>query len=119
VAAYSHFADLRALAHELYAWKGPLRNPCVGLMRLWSRLFLGADVTASPPLAAAARLSIPGSLSASRDDEQIPFSHAERLRDALAGNPRAEFEFLDRGRHGMLAPEAEQRLERFFLRALE
>ena len=119
VAAYSPFADLRALAHELYAWMGPLRYPFVGLMRLWSLLFLGADVTAAPPVAAAARLSIPVYLIASRDDEQIPFRHAELLRDALAANPRAEFEFTDQGRHGMLAPDAEQRLERFFLRALE
>jgi pimeloyl-ACP methyl ester carboxylesterase len=119
VAAYSPFADLRMLAHGLYAWMGPLRYPFVGLMRVWSRVFLGADVTAAPPVAAAARLSIPVYLIASRDDEQIPFRHAERLRDALAGNPRAEYEFMDRGRHGVLAPDAEQRLERFFLRALE
>jgi uncharacterized protein len=118
VAVYSPFADLRELAHELYAWMGPLRYPFVGLMRVWSRLFLGADVTASPPAAAAARLSIPVYLIASRDDEQIPFAHAERLRGALAANPRARFEFMDRGRHGVLAPDVEQRLERFFLEAL-
>ena len=118
VAAYSPFADLRMLAHELYAWMGPLRYPFVGLMRLWSRVFLGADVTALPPVAAAARLSIPVYLIASRDDEQIPFRDAERLREALAANPRAEYEVMDRGRHGVLAPDVEQRLERFFLRAL-
>jgi dipeptidyl aminopeptidase/acylaminoacyl peptidase len=119
VAAYSPFADLRVLAHELYAWMGPLRYPFVGLMRGWSRLFLGADVTALSPLAAAARLSIPVYLIASRGDEQIPFRHAERLREALAANPRAEYEFMDQGRHGMLAPDVERRLERFFQRALE
>jgi pimeloyl-ACP methyl ester carboxylesterase len=118
VAAYAPFADLRGLAHELYAWMGPLRYPFVGLMRVWSRVFLGADVTASAPVAAAARLGIPVYLIASRDDEQIAFRHAERLREAMAGNPRAEFEFMDRGRHGLLAPDVEQRLEGFFLRAL-
>jgi pimeloyl-ACP methyl ester carboxylesterase len=118
VAAYSPFADLRVLAHELYAWMGPLRYPFVGLMRLWSRLFLGADVTAFPPVAAAARLSVPVYLIASRDDDQIPFGHAERLRDALRANPRAEYELMERGRHGFMAPDAEQRLEQFFLRAL-
>ena len=118
LAAYSPFADLRMLAHELYAWMGPLRYPFVGLMRLWSRLLLGADITAFPPVAAAARLAIPVYLIASRDDEQIPFRHAERLREALAANPRAEFEFMDRGRHGVMAPDVEQRLEQFFLRAL-
>ena len=119
VAAYSPFADLRMLAHELYAWMGPLRYPFVGLMRFWSRLLLDADVTAFPPVAAAARLSIPVYLIASRDDEQIGFRHAERLRQALAANPRAEYEFMDQGRHGVMAPDVEQRLERFFLRALE
>jgi uncharacterized protein len=118
VAAYSPFADLRTLAHELYAWMGPLRYPFVGLMRLWSRVLLGADVTAFPPVAAATRLAIPVYLIASRDDEQIGFRHAERLREALAANPRAEYEFMGRGRHGVLPPDVEQRLERFFLRAL-
>ncbi len=118
VAAYSPFADLRTLAHELYAWMGPLRYPFVGLMRLWSRVLLGADVTAFPPVAAAARLSIPVYLIASRDDEQIPFRHAERLREALTANPRAEYEFMDRGRHGVMAPDVEQRLEQFFMRTL-
>jgi dipeptidyl aminopeptidase/acylaminoacyl peptidase len=118
VAAYAPFADLRMLAHGLYAWMGPLRYPFVGLMRLWSRVFLGADVTTYSPLAAAARLSIPVWLIASRDDEQIPFAHAERLRAALAANPRAEDTFLDAARHGVLPPDVERRLERFFLRAL-
>lgn len=118
VAAYSPFADLRTLAHELYAWMGPLRYPFVGLMRLWSRVLLGADVTAFPPVAAAARLTIPIYLIGSRDDEQIPFHHAERLREALSANPRAEYEFMERGRHGFMAPDVEQRLERFFLQAL-
>ena len=119
IAVYAPFADLRALGHELYAWMGPLRYPFVGLMRLWSRLFLGLDVTAPSPLAAAARLAIPVYLIASREDEQIPFRHAERLREALGANPRVEFDFMDRGRHGVLPPDVERRLERFFLRYLD
>ncbi len=118
IAVYSPFADLRTLGHELNAWMGPLRYPFVGLMRLWSRLLLGIDVTAAAPEVAARRLSIPIYLIASREDEQIPFRHAERLRDALAANPRAEFEFMDRGRHGALGGDVERRLERFFTRWL-
>jgi fermentation-respiration switch protein FrsA (DUF1100 family) len=87
-------------------------------MRLWSRLFLGIDVTASAPVVAARRLSIPVYLIASRQDEQISFRHAERLQEALAANPRAEFEFMDHGLHGALGPEVERRLERFFARWL-
>jgi pimeloyl-ACP methyl ester carboxylesterase len=119
LAAYSPFSDLRTLAHGLYAWMGPLRYPFVGLMRGWSRIFLGLDVTAAPPLAAAARLSIPVYLIASRDDDQIPFRHAERLREAMAANPRAEYEFMDAGGHGVLAAGVEGRIERFFQRALD
>jgi pimeloyl-ACP methyl ester carboxylesterase len=119
IAVYAPFADLRALGHELYAWMGPLRYPFVSLMRVWSRLFLGLDITAPSPLAAAARLAIPVYLIASREDEQIPFRHAERLREALGPNPRAEFDFMDRGRHGVLPPDFERRLERFFLRYLD
>jgi len=118
IAVYSPFADLRTLGHELYAWMGPLRYPFVGLMRLWSRLFLGIDITAAAPVVAARRLSIPIYLIASRQDEQIPFRHAERLQEALARNPRAEFEFMDQGRHGVLGRDAERQLDRFFTRWL-
>jgi fermentation-respiration switch protein FrsA (DUF1100 family) len=54
----------------------------------------------------------------SREDEQISFRHAERLRQALAGNPAAEFLVLDRGRHGELDPDAERRIVEFLRRSL-
>src|SRR3989442_1371778 len=91
VAAYAPFADLRLLGHELYAWLGPLKYPLVGMTRVWSRLFVGDDITRPAPVEAAATLTVPVLLVASRADEQIPFAHAERLREALAANPRAEF----------------------------
>jgi pimeloyl-ACP methyl ester carboxylesterase len=118
IAVYAPFSDLRELGHELYAWMGPARYPFVALMRLWSRVFLGGDIASPAPVAVAPRLAIPVYLIASRADEQIFFRHAERLRDALAHNARAEFEFLDRGRHGELPADIEERLERFFERSL-
>ncbi len=51
-------------------------------------------------------------------DEQISFRHAERLQEALRGNPAAEFLFGDYGRHGELSPELEARIRRFFLKHL-
>src|SRR3989454_845585 len=78
VAAYAPFADLRLLGHELYAWLGPLKYPLVGMTRVWSRLFVGADITRPAPVEAAATLTVPVLLIASREDEQIPFAHAER-----------------------------------------
>jgi pimeloyl-ACP methyl ester carboxylesterase len=109
IAAYAPFADLRALGHELYGWMWLARYPFVEAMLLWARLAFGADITRPTPAVL---------LVHSRTDEQIPFRHAERLRAALGANTRAEFEFMDRGRHGELPAGFEGRLVRFFQRAL-
>ena len=118
VAAYAPFADLRALGHELYAWMWVVRYPFVEAMLFWSRAFFGADISRPAPVDAAARVRVPVLLVHSRDDEQIPFPHAERLRAALAGNPRAEFALMDHGRHGALPAAFDGRLAEFFRRAL-
>jgi uncharacterized protein len=118
VAAYAPFSDLRTLGREMYGWMWLGRYPFVEAMLLWSRLIFGADIARPSPVEAAARVTVPVLLVHSRVDEQIPFGHAERLRAALAGNPRAEFEFMDRGRHGDLGVGFEGRLARFFGRAL-
>lgn len=115
VAAYAPFADLKTLGYELYGWLWVLKYPFVALLRGWSLLFLGHDITAASPERAAAALSIPVLIVASREDEQIPFEHTERLRRALARNARAEFLLMDRGRHGELPPGFDARLARFFL----
>jgi uncharacterized protein len=118
IVAYAPFADLRVLGRELYGWMWLGRYPFVEAMLMWSRLLFGADITRPSPAEAAARLAVPVLLVHSRQDEQIPFRHAERLQAALAANPRAEFEFMDRGRHGELGPGFESRLVRFFQRSL-
>ena len=118
VVAYAPFADLRALGHELYGWMWLARYPFVEAMLLWSRVLFGADITRPSPAQAAARLTVPVLLVHSRSDEQIPFRHAERLQAALAGNRQAEFEFMERGRHGELPHGFEARLAQFFRYAL-
>ena len=115
VAAYAPFADLTTLGHELYGWLWVLKYPFVGLLRGWSLLFFGHDITAVSPERAAAAVSVPVLLVASREDEQIPFTHAERLRRALADNPKVELVVMDRGRHGELPGGFEARLAQFFL----
>jgi len=117
IAAYAPFADLRVLGHELYRWMWVARYPFVDAMLLWSRLLFGADISRPAPTEAAARLAVPVLLVHSRTDEQISFHHAERLREALAGNARAEFDFMERGRHGELPANFDTRLARFFSRA--
>lgn len=118
VAAYAPFSDLKTLGYETYSTLWVLKYPLVELMIFWTRLFLGGDVTAPSPMTAAEALSTPVLLIHSRADEQISFRHAERLQQALARNPKAEFYFLERGRHGELPPDFEARLTRFFLKHL-
>jgi pimeloyl-ACP methyl ester carboxylesterase len=118
IVAYAPFADLRVLGRELYGWMWLARYPFVEAMLLWSRVLLGADISRPSPAEAAGRLALPVLLVHSRQDEQIPFRHAEQLRAALATNTRAEFEFMERGRHGELPAGFEGRMARFFQRAL-
>ena len=118
VAAYAPFADLRQLGYEAYARLWVLKYPLVELMRLWGLAFLGGDVTEPSPASAAARLAMPVLLIASREDEQISFRHAERLAKSLSTNPRAEFYFLEHGRHGELPDDFGARVRLFFERHL-
>src|SRR5438046_8662833 len=66
VAAYAPFADLRLLGHDLYAWLWLLKYPLVGMTRVWSRVFVGGDITRAAPVAAAAGLAVPALPIASR-----------------------------------------------------
>ena len=118
VAAYGMFSDLRVLGRELYGWLWVLKYPLVELMVLWGRLFLGVDLTSPAPVAAARGLATPVLLIHSREDEQIPFRHAERLREALAGSRGADFHVMERGRHGQLPADFAARLTDFFARHL-
>jgi pimeloyl-ACP methyl ester carboxylesterase len=118
IVAYAPFADLRVLGQEVYRWMWVARYPFVEAMLLWSRVLFGADIARPTPAEAASRLAVPILLVHSRQDEQISFRHAERLRTALANNPKAEFDFMDRGRHGEMPVGFEGRLRGFFRRAL-
>ena len=113
IVAWAPFADLRALGRDVYRIFWVLKYPLVELMVLWGRLFVGADITRPSPEMAARALRIPVLIAASRDDEQIPFAHAERLQRALSANPQAEFAF-GRGLHNDRADDFDRRLVAFF-----
>lgn len=114
VVAYAPFADLLDLAREVYGHLWVLREPLVQAMRCWGRIVLGVDLTRPSPAEAAKRLSIPVLVVHSRRDEQIPISHAERLRKVLASNAQAHVELLDAGRHGETGTEFDERVLAFF-----
>ena len=114
VATYAAFSSHRRIAHEAYRSIGPLKYPLVFLMELWARVVFGASVADTAPEDAARGLSIPVFVIHRRGDEQISFAHAERLKESLSENPRAEFYFFDEGFHGELPFDISFRLSQFF-----
>ncbi|MBI2610323.1 alpha/beta fold hydrolase [Candidatus Kaiserbacteria bacterium] len=118
VASYGAFADLRMLGHETYRSLLVLKYPLVALMELWARLLFGEWADPAAPVGAAERLTIPVLIIHNREDEQISFTHAERLREALSNNEAAEFYDVKEGRHGVLPADFEQRVKAFFVKSL-
>ncbi|MDP2650193.1 MAG: alpha/beta fold hydrolase [bacterium] len=114
IGAYAPFSDLRSLGHDTYRHLWLLKYPLVELMHLWGRLSLGAWFMEHAPLDAVRELSAPVLLIHSKEDEQISFAHAERLRDALRNKPHAQFLFFERGLHGALPADFVETLLSFF-----
>jgi dipeptidyl aminopeptidase/acylaminoacyl peptidase len=113
VVADSSYADLAGMALELF--RIPLLNyPMAYLVGLWAKLFLGVDLTAVAPAQSARATRKPVLLIHSSSDAVIPFSHAQALREALAGNPAAEFWFTHGSAHGELGSEYQSKVKEFF-----
>lgn len=117
VASYASYADLTTIGHDTYKHLSVLRYPLVWLIKFWGRLIWNVDANLSPRLAAE-RLRIPVMIIHTQKDEQVDFSHAEILQNALRRNPKAEFYFPAEGRHGELPADFEERIKKFFLKSL-
>ncbi len=118
LATYAAFSDLRTLGLENYSRLPILKYPFVELMLLWGKILFREDIVKLSPLNAATNISVPVLLIHSKEDEQISFGHALRLKKSLDRNPKAEFYFLEKGGHGELPIEFEQRLKDFFEKSL-
>lgn len=113
VTSYASFADLTTLGETVYSKLFIFKKPMIELELLWSRILFGASVRKISPVVAARALSIPVLIIHSKQDEQIPFSHALLLKEALSQNSRAQFIFPD-GRHGDLPEDIYTQLKTFF-----
>lgn len=113
VVSYASFADLTLLGKDAYARLPVIREVLVPLMKFWAKLLWGIDTTHSPKWVAQ-NLSTPILIIHTKQDEQIPFRHAEILRDALKNNRRAEFYFPETGLHGELPADFDERAKYFF-----
>lgn len=118
IVSYASFSNLKTLGTETYASLFILKYPLIELMNVWVRLFLGAWVTDISPENAAQNISIPVLLIHTQKDEQITFSHAKRLQNALDKNEKALFYFPEMGLHGELPLDFDDRVKDFFKKAL-
>jgi len=117
VISESSYSSLSEMTFELL--RIPVLNyPIAYLVGLWAKLFLGIDVSEVSPADRIRNTTIPILLIHSSADAVIPFSHARRLQQALAKNPRAEFWFNEQFAHGELASDYRTRIRDFFLKHL-
>lgn len=118
IVSESSYARLDLLAQDIYLI--PLVNKILGKISVfWGDMILGTNIKEESPLEAAKKITIPVLLIHSTDDQVIPFSHAEMLKDALGGNQQAEFWFKKGFLHGEFSPQYEARVLDFFAKNLK
>ncbi|MBU4115644.1 alpha/beta fold hydrolase [Patescibacteria group bacterium] len=115
VVSYASFADLTLLGKDIYKHLPIIREALVPLIKFWANTFWDVDAVYSPKVAAQ-NLSTPILIIHSKQDDQIPFHHAELLMNALRNNERAEFYFPETGLHGELPADFDERVKYFFER---
>ncbi len=118
VVSESSYADLYSMARETYRYLSILKVPLATLTGWWAKLFLGVDLHEASPVVKIRGSRLPILLIHSTTDQVIPFSHAERLKEALSENPKAEFWFREGSSHGELGGEYQSRIRAFYQKHL-
>lgn len=120
IVSESAYADLESILHLMYRSFGIFRYPFVYATRLWSRLFIGVDLTQVSPTDSIKNIKVPILLIHSERDSQIPVKHAHILKKA---NPKAELWIIDEADHGgvwgLMRSKYEERILNFLLSAME
>lgn len=114
IVAESAYAELSLMARETYRHLLFLKYPLGFLTGIWAKLLLGVDIDKASPVKGVRNSRSPILIIHSTTDQVIPFSHALRLKEALADNPKAEFWFREGLSHGQLGTEYEDRVRLFF-----
>lgn len=118
VVSEAAYADLHLMAGELYRAFGPFKGFFADLTVWTSKIFFGVDPMSVSPVKYAGESDVPILLMHSRNDQIIPFAHAELLQDAIIHNPNAEFSWSDELSHGQASVESAQRILDFFMKHL-
>lgn len=117
VVSESSYASLDGMARQLFRIP-VLEYPLAFLLGIWSKVFLGVDLSEVSPARSVRGVRTPVLLIHSTADAVIPISHAKTLQEALSANPHAEFWFKDDLAHGQLGGDYRSRVKEFFQRHL-
>lgn len=113
------YAELGGELDHVFRPFGAWRKPLLGLMRLWSFLFMGVNINSVSPARSAAALATPILLVHGDADKQVPLENSLRIKAAA---PAAELWVIKGSGHGenwyTAGNEYEQRLSAFFARNL-
>jgi dipeptidyl aminopeptidase/acylaminoacyl peptidase len=114
------YADLGGQLDYIFRPFGAWRRPLLGLMKLWSYVFMGVNVNAVSPALNAAALKTPILLVHGDADRQVPLANSRRIKAAAPG---AELWVIKGSGHGenwySAGNQYEVRLSNFFNRNLK
>ena len=119
--ADSSFSDLNALINVIFRNLGPFKWSLVKLIKVWVRLFMGADTGQVSPLRTIAFLHSPVLLIHGTEDNEIPVDHSRQLyQAAVSAGKDAELWLVPGALHGqayyMDGEEYRRRVKAFFAR---
>ena len=114
------YADLGGELNYIFKPFGVWRKPILGLMRVWSFVFMGVNINAVSPARSAAALATPILLVHGDADKQVPLENSLRIKAAA---PAAELWVIKGAGHGenwyMAGDQYEVRLKAFFRKNLK
>ncbi len=100
IVADSPFASVDQLLSDVYSlFPGFTKYPFIWLTKLYTRIFLGFSIKDVAPSKVIGELKIPLLLIHSKQDSQIPFSHAQELYQA-SNKDTTTFWVIENGDHG-------------------
>lgn len=113
------YADLDGELDHIFRSMGPWARPMPALLKMWSLLLLGVNVSSVNPAAAAARLTTPLLLVHGDADRQVPLANSLRIKAAAPGAELWVIKGAGHGENWYQAGNAyEQRLTGFFKKNL-
>lgn len=113
IVAEAPFARLDWMAQDYYTIPG-VKFVMAKLLSFWARLMLGIDIHTVNPVEMVSKTTIPTLLIYSKDDEVIPYKHAEAMQEASQYNAKVEIVIFDEGRHGESSMKRQKTILDFF-----